>query len=682
MAVSYLQIYLDTDYILPIAVGGDGNVVKYKNQQGDSRLWLYFSKATGGAAYETGVAQKANFEAHLDGHLGDFWKHLEAGDPVPGEPFGYVDLLEVANVLTALREWAGVILGTETPSVVLNFATTIGVKARRVLVDYLQRKGFLVRSYSVELSDLLAAKIVYDHPTTMQRTFGDQLLIMQGTGRTILLSTMTWCGDCFMQGDRPTEISRQGDEFKKQALATMVVDKMEQKNNMLNPEEVPGEIAYQTQFAERWLAGREGDTIWAEGFHYSYNPSKIYPPIPIDARQLDLVVADNIRETERLVTKFYRENIKGNHLHTIMVGDVFRDELFCSHCVDVTNSKDKCTFFNDNAVQEAMGRYFYVYADLTEAVDELERRYLTQENERERIRKYVKNAELLGLLRDSIKASALQMEAAIAGVKARTREVEEAWESNMQKSRFDEAERLLSRMSQSDELLAAQVQVLKAMQQKEANASTLTDLHQLGQPHVQQVLDGIEQGYEQLQQLQVAATNLEKHPNELKERVQHYRDVYSVYLDYKRKLEGEQSLGGKRRVLAEMKDKDLTMEPLPKVDVETVTAKLTCDIEVQKSGFLGMKKQKFLHVAMQMEGGAELPFPCVLQITDRNQIEVNRRGWYADLDEGVNNWEKTIPFEELPVSERGVLVVQLLPDEAHAYLTSAVYCESKRITIK
>ena len=389
---SYLQLYLDTDFILPVAVGADGNVVKYQNQEGDSRLWLYFSKASGRDVNESGSVQKANFEAKIEGNFGDFWAHLEQGDKVAAEPFTYVDLLDVAGIYSALREWFKALLMTDTPEVVLNFASTIGLKARRQLVDFLTKKGLTVRSYSVELNDLVAEKVVHDDRSMVQREFGDQLLVIQSTGNHILLSTLTWCGEVFMQGDKPAALQKIGDDFKKMALAKMVVEKAERHYNILQPSEIEAEIVYQAQFAERWLANSDGDTIWTDGFHYSKSPGRIYPPEQINAAQLEKLVEENSRQTTGQIAKFYKENIvdkRLRHWHTVFIGDVFRDEKFLSSCIDVTSSQEKSTFYNDNTVQEAMGRFFYSHGQEVEPVGELERRYLTLASERERIRQYV-----------------------------------------------------------------------------------------------------------------------------------------------------------------------------------------------------------------------------------------------------------------------------------------------------
>lgn len=675
---SYLQLYLDTDYILPVAVGADGNLVKYQSQ-GESRLWLYFSKAAGRDVYETGSAQKANFEAKMKDYFGSFWTHLEEGDNVGTEPFTYIDLLDVAGIYPALHAWFKALLMTDTPDVVLNFATTIGIKARRVFVDYLIRKGLHIRSYSVEINDLVAEKVVYDNRFTMKRVFGDQLLVLQSTGDKILLSALTWCGDMFMQGDKPAEIDKLGDDFKKVALARMVVEKAERHYNMLLPGEHEAEVAYQAQFAEKWLKNRDGDTIWADGFHYSKNPGKIYPPEQVSAEQLELLVKANSRDTTNKISKYYGESIVNNHLHTIFLGDVFKDEKFLGDCVDVTSSQGKFTFFNDNALQEAMGRYYYSHGQETEPVEELENRYLTLEGERERIRKYVKNAETLGTLRTAIDNSRQAVSTAIATLKQRTGKLQESWEACMKKSQFDEAEKCLNGMATDDALTAALGDLYDTQRKVEGQASLLTDLKRLNEVHVKEIVAAIEQGYEQLGTLKTDADGLQNLPAELRQRTQHYRDVYPVYLEKKRSLDNELSLDGKRDILKVIAADNLTMEPPPPIDVKTVTAELTCEVLVKKSGLFGMKKERSLHVTLQVQKNEELQFDSVLMISGNKQNKIDRRAWCADLSKGDSHWEKTLSESELPKPVNGELVVQLLPSEDNSHLSSRIYCPSQRV---
>lgn len=676
---SYLQLYLDTDYILPVAVGADGNLVKY--QQDDRRLWLYFMKSGNNDSYDSGKAVKANFEANIQGSYGDFWEKLETGELVGAELFPYVELLEIAGHLENLRTWCKAILSSPTPPVVLNFAATIGMKARKVFAEYLTKKGFSIISYSTEINELVAEKVVYDHHSTLTPAFGDQLLIVQSAGSKLLLSTLTWGGDAFMQGERPTELEKQGEDFRRRELATMVIDKMEKSNGRLTTEaERKAEIAFQMQFADEWYKSRIDSNIRIRGFYYMRYPDDVQPSIAIDANQLELRVEANSRTTTEAIQKYYKKSFVNSHLYTVFFGDVFCDgengeNPFRKKCIDVTDSLGKYAFFSDNALQEAMGRYYYSHGDLHEPVDELESRYLKMEDERERIRKYVRNAETLGGLRDTIEVRSGEMRKAIDIVKSRTTRIEDSWTAYMQQSKFDAAEAILSEMSSDDALTLAKSRLLDSLVKIESNKSLLEDLKQLNEIHVKDIVEKILQGYKQLQQLQNDAKDLEIRPKELKDRTQHYRDVYPTYKKLMKDFDS-MTRAAKKRVWAKIEKDDLTMEPQPLIDVEKIEVELSYSIKLEKNGFLGLNRKKSVIVQMQVKDGKELPCPCVLQISD-NEISVCRDGWYRDLKKGLQNYEETIPFEDIKSSGK---IVKLLPNEQNSNLSPFIRCES--ITIK
>ena len=679
--MSYLQLYLDTDYILPVAVGADGNLVKYQSDD-ERRLWLYFKKSIAQGTFEMGKTLKANFEAKLGGCYGDFWNHLEIGDHVGNEPFQYVELLEVAGIVERLRTWCNVVLDTPTPGVVLNFSTTIGLKARKVFVDYLNKKGFAVRSYSTEINDLIAEKIVYDYRSSIHPAFGDQLLVIQSSGIQLLLSTLTWCGESFMQGEKPMIMEKQGEDFRRRELAKMAVDEIESTYGRLTTvEERESEIAFQMQFADKWYQSREGNIIRIHNFFYSHDPSDIKEQFKIDANQLDLRVEENSRITTDQIFDYYKKHVVNRHLHTIFFGDVFCDDyngenVFRKRCVDVTNSQGKYTFFSDNALQEAMGRYYFSKRDVVEPVKELDRRYLTIEQERERIRKYVRNAETLGSLRSSILSCKEEMNSAIANRKAQTSSIEHSWKEYMKNSKFDQAEYVISEITSDNNLTQAFGQLKQALSSIEAKKSLLTDLKQLDNIHVQDVVEEIERGYKELLELQKEAKSLDKLPKKLHDLTKHYRDAYPTYKELMTDFESK-TRAAKKRILDEIAKKDLTMENLPVTDIEKTTVELSCTLKQEKNGWLGLKKKKYIIVKMQVKDGKKLPCPCVLQISD-SEIKVSRDGWYRDLDKGLENYEETIPVEAIKSTGN---ILKLLPNEEYSNLSTFIRCESINLNI-
>lgn len=626
----YLQLYLDTDYIIPIGVGDSGNVNKYIDSQASRRLWLYFSRASNDM-YDSSESNKANFEAGRKGFWGNFWQHIEKNDNVPGESYRYIDLLELSSIIAKLREWSNATLFTESPEIVLNFSTVISVKARRAFANYIEEKLGKIRSYSIEINDLLSSKTAYDHQS-MSPSFGDQLVIIQSSGRDILLSALTWCGDQFMQGDEPLKLKKKGSEFLKEALAKMVVDKFEQSYHMLLPEQREKEYLYQMQFADTWLLERKRDEdFWIDQFHYSNNPTKRYPPIQIDGKQLNLIEKEAIRNTINNISKFYRDNIVNKHLHTILVGDVFKEEVFLRDCISVTSSDGKYTFFNDNAIQEAMGRYHIKYSTFVEDLSHLERIFMDKANKRARIRTYVHNAEIMGSLREGVTSIVSRIKIAINSTNDRNADLKSSWESFMRQSNFTEAAEIIGQMSTSDDLAIRKNESREMLGRIERSNSLLIELKQL--KDVQPIIDSIRNGEKELRELISKADELNKLPKTLASIIQKYKDCYPRYKELKKQFDAEPTLIGRKNIVDEMKK--MTMEPMPVFDIETIKGTISVKV-VSKGGFLGMGATKSLDIKLAIDG----PLPCrgVLIVSPKviTKIPEGRLGIYTmDVDKGA-----------------------------------------------
>jgi len=626
----YLQLYLDTDFIIPIGVGESGNINKYIDQQASRRLWLYFSRTSSNGMFDSTESNKANFDAGREGFFGNFWQHIEKNDNVPGESYKYIDLLDLSRIITKLREWSNATLFTESPEIILHFSTVIPVKARRAFANYIEEKIGKVRSFSVEVNDLLSSKIVYDHQT-LDPSFGDQLLIIQSAGRDILLSVQTWCGEQFMQGDEPVRLKKKGSEFLKEALAKMVVDFFEQSYHMLLPEQKEKEYTYQMQFADSWLQERNGDEdFWIDNFHYSLNPTKLYPPVQIDGKQLNLIEKEAIRSTINDISKFYRNSIVNKHLHTILVGDVFKEEVFLKDCISITSSDGKYTYFNDNAIQEAIGRYNVRYSSLTEELSHLERNFMDKANERSRIRTYVHNAEILGALRDAVTGAVKKIETAVSSVNERNSDLTTSWESFMRSSKFSEASDIIEQMSTSDDLIISKTDSLEVLKKIERSNSLLIELKQL--KDVQPIVESIRNGEKELRELIAKADELKNLPDTLKSAVQKYKDLYPRYKELRKQFEAESTLTGRRNIVDEMKE--LTMESMPVLDIETIKGIISAKL-VSTGGFLGMGAKKSVDIKLTIDN----PLPCrgVLVVSSKviTKIPDGRYGIFAiDVDKG------------------------------------------------
>ena len=625
----YIQLYLDTDFILPIGVGESGDFQKYIDQQASRRLWLYFNKAANGM-YESNEANKANFEAGRDGFYGDFWNNLEKGNKVIGTSYDYIELLDLSRIITKIRDWSEVTLFTKSPEFVLNFSTVIPLKARRTFIDYIESKLGKVRSYSIEMNDLLSSKIMHDY-RSLAPSFGDQLLIVQSAGRDILLSVQTWCGDMFMQGDDCQKLKKKGNEHLKYALAKIVVDYFERQYNLLTPEKKDKEYSYQMQFAEKWLKKRNNtDNFWIDDFYYSSYPSKICSPFEVDGKQLDLIEREAIRATIDQINLFYSENIKNRHLHTILIGDVFKEEVFLRACIEETSSDGKYTYFNDNATQEALGRYHSRYSTLEEDTKDLERKYNDKSNERERIRTYVRNAELLGSLLAELKESISSLKNATESATNRSSDLKKSWEAFMRRSDFKQAEEKVDEISKASTQSVGLEKYKESVRKVERQNSLLEEVHELKE--VAKTVSDIRSCENELNELIAHAEGLERLPKELQEKTQKYKDCYGRYQETRRKFEKEPTLTIRRTLIKEMEE--LTMEELPVIDISPIHGSIVVKAE-NTGGFLGFGSRKIISLRLNIHE----PLPCkgVLVISPKpiSSIPPGRTGVYCiDVEKG------------------------------------------------
>lgn len=677
----YLQLYLDTDFIIPIGVGDSGHFTKFSNAQGSRRLWLFFSHSSNGAAYASSETNKACFEAGKPGYLGDFWQHVDKNDNVEGEKFKYLDLIHLSSIISELREWSSNMLGTDSPELVLNFSTVIPPKARRNFAEYLRNQfNSKVRSFSIELNDLLASKVQSDY-RSMAPEFGDQILLIQSSGQDILMSSMTWCGDKFMQGEAPSKLAKQGSEFLKRELVKMVVDKYNHIHTMLRQEQIQNEYAYQMQFADSWLAKRHGDNnFWVENFHFSSNPTKSYAPIEIDGKYLNTVEQDAIRETINAISKFYKENIVNRHLHTILVGDIFKEEVFLKNCISVTSSDGKYSVFNDNAVQEALGRYHLLHSNLSEDVNNLQSIYYNKTEERAKIREYVKNAERIGALRDDLSTVLKRLNNSINDIANRNRDLVASWEAYMRRSDFANALEMTNQMSISDELISAKSEATNCIKQIERDNRMLIELSELDE--VKPIIDRVRHDEEELRQLIDKANSLSNLPEELKAKIQHFQDCYGRYKELRHQFDLEKSLINRKKLVEEMAD--LTMEELPATEIESVTGRIHVT-STETKGFLGFGAKKQITIKLVIDK----PLPCrgVLIISSKviTAIPEDRYGIYAiDVEKGSEGVaiEMTAEPQALGLDKKAErLYIKFWPNESAISLNTFAFSGSGYVNI-
>ena len=149
-------------------------------------------------------------------------------------------------------------------------------------------------------------------------------------------------------------------------------------------------------------------------------------------------------------------------------------------------------------------------------------------NERERIREYVKNAETIGKLLTDAGIASEQLQNAYDSVVADNRHQTLSWETLMQHSQFDEAEKIIATMSTSDNLTLASGKAINTLKEIERNNSLLINLVQLRE--VKDIVENIREKEEELRSYIDKTDKLKEMPDDLRRKVKKYRDLYPRYL--------------------------------------------------------------------------------------------------------------------------------------------------------
>ena len=201
----------------------------------------------------------------------------------------------------------------------------------------------------------------------------------------------------------------------------------------------------------------------------------------------------------------------------------------------------------------------------------------------------------------------------------------------MRQSKFSEASDLIEQMSTSDELAISKNEAIEILKSIELSNSLLIDLKQLKE--VEPIVNSIRNGEKELRELNAKADELRNLPESLRISVQKYRDLYPRYKELKKQFEAESTLTGRRNIVDEMKD--LTMEPMPILDIETISGTITVKL-VSTGGFLGIGAKKSVDIKLSIDK----PLPCrgVLIVSPKviTKIPEGRYGIFAiDVDKGA-----------------------------------------------
>ncbi|MBO5075391.1 MAG: hypothetical protein J6C35_08800 [Bacteroidales bacterium] len=618
--ISRLLLYVEEDYILPLAVDPDGKIHKYAKDD-DNRLWLYFNSSEHSVDYAR--IYRTNVVSKEYGYYGDVFRGIAKGmtAAIGGRDLPYFDLLRQSDALDSIRKFYLENTGDRSASIATSFifAESLEMDCRKVFMENMAHNGFAPVSFSVSPSSVLVDYALMSR--SPEASFGDHILVVTSAADTIRLSSAVFDGENWLTDGSCKVIEGVGDAPLKVALARYVVDEVDRNKGYLTSRESrEREYVYQLDRIDEWLSIKRdsnGDFDILD-FAYSFDPDVRYS-CHVVGKFLDSVLEDAVRNTVGQINA-YKESVVGNALAlTILCGPAFDDEDFVTmvkHSLDNPVTLSVPTYLTP----KAFSTYFRYYYDLDEDFSRYDVLVRAMEKSKAGMASWIASAGRIRRLWVQMRECVPQLLKAVEADGRNKDEMITLSDGRLSHSAFDDARSKLdiyplpSEMThmlkvESDSLLREKddlQQVFASVQNVEgARMVTL---------QIEELRDKIVAAYDIMRQQQ-------KEVETQKENIMFYESHYDDYLDMLRKFKRSNTLLDRRNMVAEMAR--ITREELPALKLRTVDVNLKAELKVVKEGLFGMKKKKSVVISASVKNEETLPCDAILNVSTEQQIEAN-----------------------------------------------------------
>ena len=655
-----LLLYIEEDYILPLAIDADGKVHEYAKDD-ENRLWLYFNSAEHSVDYARKYRGKVASSEY--GYYGNIFENIASGKTaiINGRDLPYFDLLKLSAVLTGIRQFYQETTGDSSVNIKTSFvfAESVGFDGRKAFLEGMSRNGFEPVAFSKSLSSVLVDYAARNMPEVR---FGDHILLVTSAGDTLRLTSAVFDGDKWLSDGSCEVVSGVGDAPLKTAFVSYVVDEIDKNRGYLNTSQKrEKEYEYQYQNADRWLERADASgNIYIDDFAYSFDTDIRYSS-EIKKNFLDSVLADAVKKTvDRIIG--YKSRVMDKHMvYAILCGPAFDDLDFVNM---MRNSLDNPSYLciPSHLMPKAMSVYFDRYYELEEDFGRFDDLARSMQKSRSAISAWVESAGRIRSLWEDLSAALPELEAALNEDMGRLDDMIGLCDERLEHSDFQGA---------YDKLLTYSLPTTRASSAYHGVHECLKRFNDL-QPVFDKVrsvdgarlvVDRISEICHSLTEQNGLVTLYKAFPcvlDQKREEVRFYESHYDEYLSLLRKFKTSTSLQEKRELVTEMSK--ITKQELPSLKLRTVVADLKADLKVTKEGFLGMKKRKSVVINMSIKDGDTLPCDAVMNISSEQQITANEgdfRCIAVEIPKGESSFCTEIPLPDSRLDSKKMIYVNL-----------------------
>ena len=653
-----LLLYVEEDYILPLAIDADGKVHEYAKDD-ENRLWLYFNSTEhsvdNARKYRTKVAS-AEY-----GYYGNVFKNIatEATAIIDGRDLPYFDLLKLSPVLQNIRQFYLDNTGDMSVNISTSyiFGESISFDARKAFLASMQKIGFNPVSFS-----MLLTKVLMDYAcrTMPEVKFGDHTLIITSAADALRLTSAVFDGSKWLSDGTFELIEGVGDAPLKMAFIRYVVEQVDKNRGYLTTKEkFQKECEWQNQNAERWLSSADSSgNIFIPDFTYSFDEDVKYS-CDVSKRFLDAVLEDAVRNAVSQIISF-KNRVMGRHIaYAILCGPAFDDNDFVSM---MRSSLDNPSYLclPSYLVPRATSVFFEKHYDFQEDFDKYDAVVADMQKSSTAISTWVESAGKIRTLWEGLNESVPELDAALAEDGKRLDEMIQMCDERLSHSDFKGAYDKLNTYPLPSMRTTTAVHAVNEYIRK-AN-----DLHPVFEKikavegarivveKIESVCEAVlgENGLMSIAKALPVLLDRKRNDGEYasdshRDSVAYYESHYAEYVSLRSQFNLSRDIKEKRELITLMEK--ITKEQLPDLTIRHVAVELTAELKVEKTGFLGMKKLYELHYGMKVKGKETLPCDAVINISNNVQQKANEGSSTCvaiEISKGESRYEGVLPLPD------------------------------------
>lgn len=359
--MNYLVLHIDKDFISGTVCVDNGTHVPIA-QGNDNMLWLYFFNNPHQDRVSFGRENRNHYNERRVNYYGSFTEKIVDDTEkfiIRGIKKPLIELLEYSDIIKLIQssyEYVTKEIAESIPTLI-TFSLSISDLAKQMLVDYLSKKSFDIKSYTIPLSELACYSLHSKKEISI--TNGSSVIFLSATNATLHVMKMVFSENYFMIDGEIESFKGKGIDPRKRALVNFVVDELNKCTGALSlVDEIEEECVRKEQQADEWLKRLDAQS---SNFPLSIIESlsvmqSTKLQVLVRKEHIDKDTGHYVNELADIFDFYKSKYFTGDIAGLFLLGDCFLSSLvnkkFKNHV-----SEDKLFVFGNNDIPEILASY-------------------------------------------------------------------------------------------------------------------------------------------------------------------------------------------------------------------------------------------------------------------------------------------------------------------------------------